>query len=159
MRKSFPDLSVDDIREFSVWRFTNESESEYEIEVVFDRPCLDLEGVIVGTQLCLADGTRKWALVQNISRVGPKMNDHLLTLTIEQDSVWFPLARYHDILFDEYSPKELASFLDKSVESVFPIQFDLREVLADDAPELTGLIREVPSVRLSHEELISLALK
>lgn len=159
MRKNFNDLCVNDILEHPIWRFTNNNpQDELEIEAIDGSNLTDLGGVTLSSKVTFADGSSQLALFQNVSLAGQKVNDHFLSLTIEKDGEWFPLARYHDVAFDRHGPLQLSSFVGKKVQDVFPIEYDLREILKSHASRLVGVVHAEPPVRLTDEQLISLAL-
>ena len=157
--KSFSALTVDDIKECPTWRFTNSSpDDELEIEPVYDRPCTDTRGLIVGCQVGCADGSDVWALLQNVDPFRPERNEHFLTATIDCHDRWFSLARYHDIDVDERGPVALAGVVGKQLVQLFPMSFDIRKEVGFDAPGLVGAIDAEPRTRLSRKEIISLAV-
>ncbi len=158
MKISLPELNISDIEFSSCWRFTNSFEDELEIEAIPDCSYDDLSGLIIGTQIKLADGSTVWALLQNISRAGQEVNDHFLTVTINQNGEWFTLARYHDINRQIFGPNSLALFLGRTIQDIFPMTYDLRDILNADTEKLIGTIHEQPANRLSRQELISLSL-
>jgi hypothetical protein len=157
--KSFTDLTVADILACPIWRFTNRSNNDdLEIEPVHARPCQKLDDMIVGTELVLADGSKMWALLQNIDIHNASLNEHFLTVTLDCGGKWFPLARYHDIDIDDSGPTALAEVLKRSLSQVFPIKFDIQEEVGSDAPGTTGKVRHVPLNPLTRPEIIKLAL-
>ncbi len=159
MKKSLEDITVRDISEHAVWKFTNSSHDDLEVESVAKTTFENLDGLIIGTKVTFSDDSVHWALIQNISLTEQLLNDHFVTTTIARGDEWFPLARYHDVTFETYGPVQLASFMGKSVAEIFPISYDLREVLHSDSPRLVGSIADTPAVRLTEDELISLALQ
>jgi hypothetical protein len=158
VRISFPELSAQHLSKHSVWRFTNDDADELELEPAVEVVFSDLSGLVIGTHVTFADGSSHWGLIQNISFAGPAVNDHFVTLSVHRNGEWFPLARYHDIQIEEYGPNRMAAFMGKPVEDVFPIVYDLREVLNSASTSLVGAIRSSPLLRLTEAELISLAL-
>ncbi|RCS44030.1 hypothetical protein DTL42_18030 [Bremerella cremea] len=159
MKKCFHDLTVSDISDCPIWRFTNEnSNDDLEIEPVIEQTFSNLSGLIIAAQVELADLTSHLALHQNVSRAGQKVNDHFLSLTLERAGNWFSLARYHDVSIESFGPIHLAKFMGKPVKDVFPIKYDLRETLRSDSARLVGFVRDVPVFPLTDDELISLSL-
>ena len=74
-------ISVEDIRAYPVWRFVDDREGdETGLEPVRKLPCDDLNGKIVGVQVCLADGTNVWGIVGNFDPTNPKSTQHFVTL-------------------------------------------------------------------------------
>ncbi|MEX2358995.1 MAG: hypothetical protein WEE51_11765, partial [Pirellulaceae bacterium] len=159
MKKELQSLSIADLKEHPVWRFTDNPEVEQEIETVHAHSLRDLEGVLVGAKVKFADGSRKWALLENVNRAGKKVNDHFLTITVENQDKWFRLARYHDDEIDDQGPSALAKFLGKKVTEVFPIRYDLRIPLMSDSGRMIGKIEKSPEQPLDSDELKVLATK
>lgn len=157
--KSFPSLTVEDIKKCPTWRFTNRNlDDDLEIESVLERPCTDVRSLIVGCQLRLADGVCVWGLLQNVDPTTPSRNDHFLTATIDCNCQWFPLARYHDVDVNERGPLALSHALGKDISSIFPLSYDIRSEVGFDAAGLVGSICIEPHARLSRKEIIELAL-
>ncbi len=160
MKKTFTELSVNDISKYPIWRFTNSHpEDELEIESVTGRVFHNLKGLIISSKVTFSDGSTHLALFQNVSLAGQKVNDHFLSLSVERNGEWFPLAQYHNPAIEKYGPLHLAAFMGKTVDDVFPIKYDLREVLNSNSPRLVGIVCAEPPIRLTDEEIISLALE
>ncbi|PQO26521.1 hypothetical protein [Blastopirellula marina] len=160
MKKCFHDLTVSDVQADPIWRFTNENpDDDLEVESVKETHFSNLSGLIIASQVEFADSSKHLALLQNVSLAGQKVNDHFLSLTIEMNGDWFPLARYHDAAIENFGPEQLAAFVGKAVKDVFPIRYDLRETLHSDSMRLAGFVRDVPISPLTDDELISLALQ
>lgn len=156
MRMSFPELSASDISKHPIWRFTNNDlVDELEIESVDRRVFRNLDGLIISSNVTFSDGSIHLALFQNVSLTDPEMNDHFLSLTVERNGKWFPLACYHNPAIEKWGPLQLAAFMGKTVEEIFPIHYDLRDVLNSDSPTLVGIVRAEPLVRLTEDEIIS----
>lgn len=159
MKKSIRELSVPDIVECPVWRFTNSFENDLEVESLPNGPYPNLGGLVIGSNVIFSDGSTHWALLQNVSLAGQKVNDHFLTININRNGEWYTLARYHDFNVERCGPSALASFMGKDINDVFPIQYDMRDALCSDSLRLVGFVRDVPPKhRLTTKELISLAL-
>jgi hypothetical protein len=114
--------------------------------------------MIVGTEVRLANGNRVWALVGNVDTTNARLTEHFLTLSVERNGRWFALARYHDFDHTERGPEALANFLDLGIDEVFPIAFDLRAYAQGDGEALCGIVRREPRERLSHAEIIAMAV-
>jgi hypothetical protein len=159
MKKTFHDLSKSDVKKFPLWRFTNNDQvDELEIESIRANQVDDLSGVIVATQVVFHDESKHWALLQNVSLLGKQRNDHFLSVTIYADKRWFPLARYHDVAIDDWGPAKLAAFMNKDIAGIFPIKFDLREVLQSNSNALVGMVLAEPANPLTQDEIIELVL-
>jgi hypothetical protein len=159
MKKCFHDLTVADVTNYPIWRFTNANpDDDHEIETVNEHSFRNLSGLIIASEVEFGDSSKHLALHQNVSLGGQKVNDHFLSLTVNRDGDWFPLARYHDVSIEKYGPRHLADFMGKAVSDVFPIKYDLREVLNSDSARLVGFVRETPLSPLTDDELISLSL-
>ena len=159
MKKSITEITVRDIKKCPVWRFTNDSATnDLEVESIANEAFSNLSGLVIGAKVTFSDGSQHWALLQNVSLAGQKVNDHFLMITIHHDGEWFSLARYHDVNVKKQGPEGLAAFIGMPIANIFPIEYDLRDALKSDSLSLVGVIREEPPSRFSQSELISLAL-
>jgi len=157
--KTVDALKVPDLEAFPVWQYTSrEDVDETIVRPVKRTPVASLTGKVVGSQVVLANGARAWALIGNVDPTNPRMTQHFLTLSVEHNDRWFALARYHDFDFAEHGPEALAQFLNLSVDDVFPITYDIRQVVKGDAAALHGQILKEPRERLSRSEIIALAV-
>ncbi|HTU66679.1 MAG TPA: hypothetical protein VMF52_12060 [Steroidobacteraceae bacterium] len=147
-----------DLETNPVWEFDlGEGSDETAICPVADVPVGHLEGRFVGTRVVLVDGQQVWAILGNVTPDDHRLTQHFLMLSIERNGTWFHLARYHDHDYERNGPAALAVFLDREISSVFPISYDIRDVVAGGVA-LRGEIRAEPSERLSRSELIALAV-
>lgn len=149
-------ISVGDIQANTVWTFC--SGGDLAIEPVKKIPCTTLNGRIVGTQVELADGTMVWALLGNINTENPAFSKHFITVSIESRGDWFHLARYHDFDYDERGPAKLSEWLNKPLEQVFPIAYDIRHAFNGESVALKGKIEREPSGKLTRAEIIAMAV-
>jgi hypothetical protein len=158
--KNVGDLSIADFREHPVWEFTNEDlDGDFAVRPVRRVPVNSLEGRIVGTQVRLADGTRVWAMLSNVDVTNPEGTRHYLTIGLQRNGRWFPMARYHDPDWDTTgAPHAVASFLGKNIDDVFPISYDLRAIALGDTASLVGTVEANPKPRLTRRELIARAV-
>lgn len=150
-------LTVSDLSTYPVWEYVAPGETA--VRPVGDLPVDSLQDRVVGTQVQLANGSRTWAALSNISVRDARRTSHFLTVSIENKGTWFHLARYHDVDYDERGPKQLAEFLRLPVSSVFPIEYDLTGLVRADAIIVKGSIPLELQEKLSEDELIQLALQ
>jgi hypothetical protein len=142
-----------------VWQFVNRDGSgEMLVRPVGRVPVRSLVGKIVGTQIRLANGTQRWALVGNLDERNPRFTEHFLTISVENAGKWFSLARYHDRDFAVRGPEALSQFLHLKVDEVFPFSFDVRRYATDDSPALVGIVGKEPRERLSRADIIAMAV-
>lgn len=158
--KKVEELTVDDLRAFPVWQYTNTDEhvGETVVRPVQRIPVKTLTGRIVGTQVTLANGSARWALIGNVDAGNPRLTQHFLTLSVFERNRWFTMARYHDFDAKERGPVALAAFLKLSVEAVFPIAYDISRYSVGDAGALIGIIEATPRERLTRAQIIALAV-
>lgn len=154
--KRVEDLTVADLAEHPVWEFVG---GELTVAPVVDLTVDSLLNRIVGTQVQLANGSRAWGTLSNVSLRNARSTSQFLTLSIENKGDWFHLGRYHDVDYDERGPKQLAEFLGLPITSVFPILYDISNVVSADPALVKGSIPLEPQERLSRDELIQLALQ
>jgi hypothetical protein len=154
--KRVEEVTVADLAKYPVWEYIG---GEPEVVPVADLPVDSLQNRIVGTQVQLANGSQVWATLSNISLTNPRSTRHFLTVSIENNGSWFHLARYHDVDYGKRGPKQLAEFLGLPIASVFPIHYDLSNVVAADPGLVKGSVPEETQEKLSQGELIGLALE
>jgi hypothetical protein len=153
-------LTVEDIAGASVWQFTNNNEriGETAVRPIKTTPVKNLNGRLVATQVRLANGSNVWALIGNVDPTNPKLTQHFLTLSVEQNAKWFTMARYHDFDAGERGPQALATFMRLPVDDVFPISYDISRVCEGDPAALVGTIEKEPQEKLTRAQIIGLAV-
>ena len=157
--KSIAALTVDDLIRAPVWRYVRADQAgEIALRPVTKVPVANLGETVLGTQVRLANGSLRWALLGNVEPINARMTMHFLTLSLERDGTWFHLARYHDFDYAERGPDALASFLNLPLEDIFPIVYDLRHLALGDPAVLAGAVPQTPRERLSREAVIALSL-
>lgn len=154
--KTIDTLTEADLQKHPVWRFKGGRDQF--IEPVAKLPCKTLVGRVVGAKVSLSDATTFWALIGNVDPERPEFSEHFLTLSVLNHGAWFHLARYHDFDYSERGPVQLAAFLEKSPNNVFPISYDLRAVYVGESAALQGVVEMEPSERLTREEIIAMAV-
>jgi hypothetical protein len=153
-------LTVDDLKAHPVWRFVNDdSIDETAVAPIKRVPVKRLEGKLVGTEVRLANGTARWALLGNLDTRNPRLTEHFRTISLERGGEWFHMARYHDYDYRERGPAALSRFLGMEPKEVFPIAVDLRHIVRpDDAIGLVFNIERHPREKLSRSKIIALAV-
>jgi hypothetical protein len=135
-RKSVIDVVPADFDLSPVWRYSgSDSSGEVLVTPVRKVPVSDGVGKVFGTRVVLANGVLKDAVLSNVDE-DPRQTTHFLPLSIFVGDRWFHLARYHDSRREELGPDALAAALAVSVDDVFPIQFDVRDLLGSSTPKL-----------------------
>lgn len=117
-----------------------------------------LAGKVLGTEVTLADGTRRAAMFGNVSPQNPELTEHFLSVSLFIDRKWFHLARYHDFDVRSRGPRALSAALKRPVSKVFPIRYDLRPYFRKPPSWLEGAIQQEPRQRLTRAEVIALAV-
>jgi hypothetical protein len=142
-----------------IWRFVEDDEPEEPYVLPAGaRRVTRFTGKIVGAEVTLSDGTRRWALFSNIDPDNPDLTEHFITLSLFVAGRWFHLARYHDIDATERGPRALAAALRRPIGKVFPIYYDLRPFVRNAPPWLEGAIRRSPRQKLTRSQIIALAV-
>ena len=154
--KQIDELSSEDFLKHPVWEYTGCELSVVPVNVL---PVRSLANRLVGTEVELANESHVWACLSNISLSCLRHNQHFLVVSVEKEGVWFHLARYHDVDFDQRGPEKLAEYLGLPLGDVFPIAYDISAVVARDMPLARGVIPAEPPERLSMDELIQMALE
>jgi hypothetical protein len=159
MMKIVQSLAPSDLIAAPVWQYVRRaSSSEPSVRPVKRVPVNDLAGKLVATQIVLANGSQKWALIGNIYSQNPRMTEHFVTLNLEHNGKWFSLARYHDYDYIDRGPMALAEFLELPVHQVFPISYDVRQFCLGNPDALKGSILSEPRERLTRAEIIAMAV-
>jgi hypothetical protein len=153
--KEVDEVTVDDLIKYPVWEHVG---CETTVRPVIPLPVDSLQNRAVGTQVKLANGSRLWAVLSNISLRNPRHTSQFLALSIEKDGKWFHLPRYFDVEYDRMGPKQLAEFLGLPIDSVFPIEYDLSGIVKADTGITKGYIPLEPEERLSEDELMNMAV-
>jgi len=154
-------LGVKDISKHPVWEFENQdtnARSDRRIRPIVDLPVKSLAGRLVGTQVQLASGEMRWAVLSNITLTNPKKSAHFLTAWIEDHGQWFELARYFDVDYRRRGPEQLAQFLGMGMAEVFPISYDISSLAEGPPGVLRGHIDKDPHERLTEDEIVALAI-
>lgn len=157
--KTLSSLTTGDFAEFPVWEYVSGPDDAVCVESVEHLPLTDLRNRIVGTRVVLHNGDVCWAILGNIDLRNKRSTDHFLTLSVERHGSWFDLARYHDVDYARRGPHQLAQFLGLPTTSVFPIQYDLSDVVSADPVVAKGSIPLEPQEKLPQDQLIHLALE
>src|SRR5687768_12561741 len=95
-------------------------------------PVAKLTGKMVASRVTLANGHKPWALIGNVDLNNPELTKHFVSLSIENEGLWFHLARYHDHDYAARGPQQLAAFLGLPVGAVFPISYDVSDEVTGD---------------------------
>jgi hypothetical protein len=157
--KPAEDLTPEDFAIYPVWEFINDDElGETVMQPVRNKRVAHLNGRLVGTQVCLANGRSVWAMIGNVNAAHAQSTQHFLTLSVWHKKKWFHLARYFDVDYAKRGPKALAKALSLPVESVFPIHYDLTSLSRGEVSVLRGTIEKVPKEQLSRMEIMRLAI-
>jgi hypothetical protein len=72
---------------------------------------------------------------------------------------WFHLARHFDHNYVEFGPSALAAALGLPLDQVFPIHYDLSNVLIGEAASIVAIVPAVPSEWITRGEAIRLAVE
>jgi hypothetical protein len=149
-------VGTNDLLQFPVWELAQSTEfMDVPVTPVDQIPVTTTKNHIFGTHVTLADGSKNWALLGNISDGNPQVTKHFMTIALFGNDRWFDLARYHDVDYVRRGPEALARFLGKEVDAVFPIKYDLKGLVL---PDLSGVVDAKPDEVLNSDELIALAL-
>lgn len=147
------------LRKYPVWEFCNDDEaSETLVQPVEKLPITDAGGRLLACEFRLADGSTLFGDLSNLSLRSETQNQHFLTLSAFLDGKAQMLARYHDSWVKKDGPAPFAARFGKTVAEMFPISYDISAIAAGHATCVKGLIPARPKIRLSMNEIISLAV-
>jgi hypothetical protein len=142
-----------------VWEFESDGSEELSVFPVSPLPVSSLDGRFVASHLYLANGQVAIGLLSNLALQHPELNEHFITLSVfGSNSAIFHLARYHDPGWEQRGPSALAQFLGLSIGDIFPIRYDVADVVSGPESVIRGTIQRKPSFHLSRAELIAYAV-
>jgi hypothetical protein len=158
--KDVTQLTPADLREHPVWRFTSSDEpSETVVQPLKKLPAKSLTGSLVGCEVQLSCGKKMTALLGNLHVEKARLTEHFLTISIfREDGEIFHMARYHDFDAGERGPDAVATFLGMKKDEIFPIAWDVSELVVGRPASLHGLIESSPRERLTRAQIIALAV-
>jgi hypothetical protein len=146
-----------------VWEYTNQDETsnvgELAVRPVSELPVRDTRNRELGVDVRLADGSVLPAMLANLDARDATSTQHFLAASLWTGEQWFHLARYHDITYKRDGPGALAAALGRTVADIFPIAYDVTEIVDGDSAALRGEIVAEPTERLSRAELIARAVR
>jgi hypothetical protein len=156
--KPLADLAPGDLAANPIWEFALDKEGDDDglVRPVVDIPADHLDIRLVGTKVCFANGTRHWALIENVDPKSALKTLHLLSLSLFHNGSWIHLDRYHDYNLEQYGPAALARKLELGIDHVFPISYDIRDCCVGDPGALAGVIESDPKEKLSRGEIFNL---
>jgi len=158
--KAYTNLTVEDLRLHPVWEMILDSDDEGDLLVrpIDELPVTDLGNRLVGVDFLLADGTKRFGILDNVCLRDPVANSHFASGSFITRSGWFHLARYFDLTYDRYGPQQLAKVFEKPLAHVFPISYDIADVAVGNSTVLRGVLKAVPDERLTEDEIMRLAV-
>lgn len=154
-------LSLIEVAKYRVWRMVgDDSEGEAVVKPVTRLPVSKLNGCLVTCQVSLGNTKEKvWSLIGNIHPTLREINDHFLTISIEHNGEWFFLSRYHDVDFKTNGPDALCKFLGLSKDAVFPIKYDISDVVVGKSDCLRGEVPFDRDGKKNRKELIAMVVQ
>lgn len=117
---------------------------------------------LIGTEVLFADGSKNWALIEGIDMDCPEFSRHNRQIYLWINSYeWFHLAQYFDSaeVKSERGEKLLSKKIDKSLESIFPISFDIRHFAKTYSSCLQGTFEINPRWGISRDEQIDILMR
>jgi hypothetical protein len=142
-----------------VWEHCNDdSIGETMVRPVKRLPITDTSCCLLGCELKLADGSKIYGYLGNLSLGSKAQNQHFLTLSVFFGGGIVHLARYHDFDFAQRGPAALAATLGKPPMDVFPISFDVSDITRGKADCVRGQIPGEPHQKLARDELMKMLL-
>ena len=125
--KPINQLAPSDFKKFKVWEYKRSTDGdETWVRPIKRIPVTKTIGRIIATEVTLANGETRWALIGNVDAGNPRLTKHFATVSIMVNDGRFHLTRYHDHDYTDRGPDQLAKFLGLAKENVFPISYDLR---------------------------------
>lgn len=158
--KKVEELGITDFEKHPVWKYVNMDEkNETMVSPIKRLPVNSLINKVIGTSVVLFNKEEVWGMLGNLDETNPKFTEHFRSLSIVRNGVWFHLARYHDVDIKKNGPNALAKFLGLTVEDVFPISYDLRNICSNGLSSiLVGKIARETKRKLPRAQLMALAV-
>jgi len=141
--KPIDDVTNAELISFPVWEFALDHEEaldETAIRPVLHLPVTHGMGMLFCTQVRLASGETRWAMLGNLDPQDADETTRYLTISFLKKEERFHLARPIDFHYETYGPKALCDFLEMKLEDVFPIRYDVHSVCHGDPAAVTGEI-------------------
>jgi hypothetical protein len=141
--KRIDDVTNGELISCPVWEFALDQEEgldETAIRPVLKLPVTQAEGALFCTQVRLASGETRWAMLGNLDPHDADQTARYLTISFLKGEERFHLARPIDFHYETHGPKALCDFLQMKLEDVFPIRYDLHSVCQGDPAAVTGEI-------------------
>lgn len=161
--KPVNELTAAEVQAYPVWEYNLSHEDELPdetfVQPIYVLPVEHLDHRVIGTQVTLANGERLWSIIGNVDVRNAEATEQFLTISLDRGGERFFLARYFDVDHATSGPHALAEFLGLPIAEVFPISYDLAQHVIGDAAVLKGQIPAAPRVRLSRDQIISLAVR
>lgn len=153
-------LTTENLAKFAVWRFIDsDTPDETYVTPVRQLPVERLDGCIIGAPIHLANRTELMGLLGNLDVTSSRLTEHFLVLSVfRSDGAIFHLARYHDFDAASRGPAALAAFLGLPLDAVFPITYDVSNIVDVPSDSLRGTITIEPRERLTRREIVALAV-
>ena len=154
MKKTVDEQTESDFRKWPIWEFCNDdSPDETAMSPVKKTPVDHLMGRVIACEMALANGQRVFGVLSNINVRNLRKTQQYRGLTVFRNQKKFSLRRYFDTdLRQLRGPEQLAQFLGLPISDVFPITYDISN-LVNAPPEIVrAQIPLEPAERLSSEE-------
>jgi hypothetical protein len=152
------ELTPEDLKVHPVWEYRrggdDENISDTIVCPVEDLPVSSLDGRIVGTEATLSNGSTIWVILANVRLDDPRATQHLMSVSVLSGGRIFHLSRYWKPDYArQQGPNALAVFLNRSVDAVFPITYNISAFCKGDPASLRSVVHREPRERLTREEI------
>jgi hypothetical protein len=151
--RTIEQLTPEDFRIHPMWEFVSDPEDELVLLPCESLPVDHLDGRVIGTTVLLRNGTRLDATLYNLVCNSAELTQHVLNLAVYREGRWLGLARYHDFDYSTRGPEAFSASLGLTAGDVFPIAYDVSEIVNGEARAIKGSIPEKPVAKLSESEL------
>ena len=167
MRKPIATVTEAEFRRFPLWRYTLDeraNEDETWASPIRLLPPLKLSAkspaglACIATDLRFADGSTHFGLLSPLSGVA-ELDEQATTVSVFFAGARLDLAGYYDVETDRLSPNDFAKQLDRRIEQVFPISYDVSKFFGGPPSKWRGMVFERPQRPLSREEYIDLIVR
>lgn len=156
------ELKPEELNVVWLWEYTPSKDGRLWVKPIKTTKTKKFSGRIAACEVVFADGSRHTAMIEGIDIETPEFSKHHreLILWISTHG-WFRLAQYYcnDDVKAICGDEVLCKIVNKSLNEVFPIKFDLRDRSSIDSTCLSGAFEHNPSWGLSGADVMKILVE
>jgi hypothetical protein len=159
MKKIMSELRINDFMKYPVWEWDLRSDTDCTIKSIDKYPVSEMSNRIVGTYCKTNSNDEIFCVISNIDLEDPKATDLFITISVMEEDREFYLARYFDVDYDRNGPESLSKWLNKKMEDIFPISWDISKIVSGKSIVKRGIINSIIKNKLTEEEIMKFSLR